>query len=668
MNLSELKEKLFIDRNLSKKREEYTDIEVKEQEEIVRIVFYILKRAKKENEESSKRSKPIDKEALINATVAEVNDVFDKTKTPTLSDFYKRETFEYILQHKEEVRKVVEQYIKNNTKFQEKDIFHYTVNIEKNINEMVLDVLGVISSTGFVNSEKFNKIREKIATNTLSLEDVDYLTDLVIRQIENFAKKEKTVQSDIKSNVDDVCQTAIKHVKKSMVESKECEKDIQQLYPGRTSFYVQGQTLTTPFFSSNKESNYEIFINQLMSQLDFATAQRFADFTLECAKSKDVSPMRQTIKTAVSILKNDTIEDDYKKRIISLLEYLEMHQELHKFIDTHNAKLDKIGIEALKIADEESLKSIIENLDNNSRDSFEVLAGLSAFYCNRMTKLIPQYARVAYILNKYDAFTKLSEDDSFDLDEIEIKEDDLRTYMAEYDIIGEEVNNEAKKAYKTKKLYSDPEKTILETEENIKGKSSKFNEIDGINFEDDIELVFNASVISAFYEIKNEGVRQLIYMALNDEKSSIINWGYVKGDRNEDSSRILIGFDIRSLNMPLFFHMEKSDIREFIRSISGDTKIPVYKGGNDMDLGFDNITTQIAYPLSKKKKKELKKSSCVSYAKKFLNHIQWLQDGKSVPDHLKDEPNEVYNMETGKIELAQNNDRNSSETPEDVDL
>ena len=78
------------------------------------------------------------------------------------------------------------------------------------------------------------------------------------------------------------------------------------------------------------------------------------------------------------------------------------------------------------------------------------------------------------------------------------------------------------------------------------------------------------------------------------------------GDTNTDKEKILLGFDIESLNMPLFLHMNREDLIKIVNRISGQNIISVYEGSSDWEVSFNKIgrmTIQVLYPITKKQRK-----------------------------------------------------------------
>ena len=160
---------------------------------------------------------------------------------------------------------------------------------------------------------------------------------------------------------------------------------------------------------------------------------------------------------------------------------------------------------------------------------------------------------------------------------------------------------------------------------------------------------------------------------MTDKNKNIINWGYVTMDDKEDDSKVLIGFDIKGLNMPVYYHMDREDLINFIKELTnGNCEIPVYIGGDDMYsyvLG-QRLTTQILYPMSKdEKNKGLLKVDGYMVADPAYMHMRWLQQPNNPPYKNRVAGDEMYNVETGEIRKVaidkinqQKNEKSSSNT------
>ena len=97
-------------------------------------------------------------------------------------------------------------------------------------------------------------------------------------------------------------------------------------------------------------------------------------------------------------------------------------------------------------------------------------------------------------------------------------------------------------------------------------------------YQKDFEFVSNTSNSQDFlYLLKTQTAKSLVYTALKDNKKNIINWGYINDYETEyDSDKILLGFDIQSLNMPIKLHVKKEDILPLIQNITNNSIIPCY--------------------------------------------------------------------------------------------
>ena len=141
-----------------------------------------------------------------------------------------------------------------------------------------------------------------------------------------------------------------------------------------------------------------------------------------------------------------------------------------------------------------------------------------------------------------------------------------------------------------------------------------------------------------------------MYTALTDKNKNILNWGYVPEDENQDSNIILIGFDIKQLNMPVYVHMIKEDVVGFLMETTGEAKLPVYQGADDM-YNYNlkkRLTTQIVYPFSKEERKKLLKVTGIIKDDRTYQHLRWLQQPNNPPSAKYLSGTRYYDIQSDK--------------------
>lgn len=368
-------------------------------------------------------------------------------------------------------------------------------------------------------------------------------------------------------------------------------------------------------------------------------------------------------------------------RIAKIVDFFEFKGELGKYCKLHNHRLDRVKLGKLQINEEDLFSKFIQNdkrkplyfieqqLDENqyyssivnqtpiSRASEEAIIGMSGFYTNRLAKKAAKYSRILYICAQKNIIARAFYDEDFEYEDLDYTPEDIALMMSVCDEM----------RFRMKRQYYDkisPETFLYEEKEideitpilnNIKNAYNMYFSSRGFNFDFDRDLIYmikDVKVTEKAYELKNFSVKSLIYTAMTDKNKNIINWGYVATDDVEDESKILIGFDIKGLNMPVYYHMDKENLVRFIKELTGGSpELPVYIGGDDMYSYAlkQRLTTQILYPMSKdEKNKGLLKVDGYMASDPAYTHMRWLQQPNKPPYKNRASGDEMYNIETGE--------------------
>ncbi|MBP3708120.1 MAG: hypothetical protein J6J36_05885 [Clostridia bacterium] len=378
-------------------------------------------------------------------------------------------------------------------------------------------------------------------------------------------------------------------------------------------------------------------------------------------------------------------------RLAKIMDFFESKGELNKYCKTNNYRLKRIKLDKLQIEPEEVFSKFIQTDDRKpfyfiekqpdeeqyyssivsqtpiSRASEEAIIGMSGFYTNRLAKETAKYSRILYICAQQDIIAKAFYNPNFEYEDLGYTPEDIALMMS----VCDEMRLRMKRQYYDK---VNPETFLYEEREieeltpmfaNIKNAYNNYFSDRGFNFDFDRDLFYmikDVKVTEKAYKLKEFSVKSLIYTAMTDKNKNIINWGYVTIDDKEDDSKVLIGFDIKGLNMPVYYHMDKEDLIKFIKELTnGNCEIPVYIGADDMYsyvLG-QRLTTQILYPMSKdEKNKGLLKVDGYMVADHTYMHMRWLQQPNNPPYKNRSAGDEMYNVETGeirKVAIAKNN-------------
>lgn len=689
-------------------------------QEIEKIRKQLEQDKKKSKEEIEKEVQEIEAEELNELKInfqMQMNGIFAEIRDPSLNDFYRKKTLEYIKENNISIDSYVKSVLES-----KKDIivmaqradYHentYTSNLPQNIEVFVCELISDLVKYDYSISQKFNNIREKIKNNTLEPAD----TPLVIEYVNKLLQEalvgrqdlaSKTVKKDVNSmykvlvenmdqffEKDDFDQEPEDEKKpepdNKTVSSEDIFKQFQETHMQRhTSYSVNGsfsnikrkpivrlkKCIRNPFLGDDKENNLMIFIYGLLKFYeDQDLLQTFYELLIQ---SKQNNQARDLIKKYIVRDLNypDTamhIRALLNKRLCKLISLYEDSGEINKYNEKNNERLRKISASQLCISTEDLLE-ILYSLENSKQVSIESLNGMSALYLNRLTKILPMFTRRKFIFDKKGVIDKLYENPNLSFEDFKFSEEEVRLYMAQYDALQAIIDRDYLKKLTMKEFekleYDD--KTSQKAKEMLKDVIRPYIrpylQQYGGDFITDIDnVIVSCELSKLIYGLKNYSIKSLIYTALTEKESGIINWGYVPDDSNGDAKKALLGFDIKFLNMPIFVHVDKDDIEKTIKDITGDVLIPVYEGEMDFILhGAKRMTTQIAYPISKDQRKILIKQNP---HRTILQHLRWLQRPNERPGFLAEPGSKMYNFQTGKIERRKKQTK-KPDNPDDPNL
>lgn len=451
-----------------------------------------------------------------------------------------------------------------------------------------------------------------------------------------------------------------------------------------------------PFIGTDEKNNSLIFLHILVQSMTECARPEKVDDMLR--KMYDIVVKSSTEKTAigkeffrkqiyewfsfVEFNKNTLqVNDALSKRIAILIDFFSSNGQLEKFCETNASRLKKIKLPELKIShedlyrkflatekdkndllylkDAEIGKAFYEECFKNTpleAASQEALIAMSSFYVNRLAKEEIAYERVRYIFDQQDVIEQIYENPEIEYEDLDIDRNALILYMSMYDVVKSLILQLYISKLQDGASFREDEwiQDSMCILSDIKNAYEKFfkEHNSNFNYSRDIKNVIYGAVLSeCVYDCKQFSVNSLIYTAVTDKKKNIINWGYVPEDENKDKNMILIGFDIKSLNMPMYTHVRRDELISFLKKLTGNTLIPVYEGADDMyNYALKKrLTTQILYPLSKDEKKTLLKIKGIVTEDRTYQHLRWLQQPNNPPTSKYVPGNRVYNIETGEI-------------------
>lgn len=445
--------------------------------------------------------------------------------------------------------------------------------------------------------------------------------------------------------------------------------------------------IVNPFMSENSDNNFLCIMNETLSEIEF-DEQFLGKLYIVISKytpgdSKKSEESNAVIVEAlgkffkmVRLGKDITqVKEMLMERVCALTAFFKAAGLLDAFGEKNNRTLERVYLGDLTINMNDLFSKYITNIgledsyfvDKNTRydgaykgtpmsiTCDEAVAGLSTFYTNRMTKCADVYTALPFILKKKNVIARICENPELSYDDLGFSDESIAIYMSVYACLQRLIINKYL-------LKQDDESKISEFykyHDEIVAALEKYRYIYetmypgmGFNFEADIDFAaIDAMLINALYDIKDDCVKLLLYTAITDNKKNILNWGFVPEDENTDERFVLLGFDIKSLSSPLFVHIKRDELVEFIEELTAKHELQVYEGANDVySYSIRNrINTQVLYPLSKDERRKLAKLNGIGNQTDYYKHICWLQQNGIEPLLAHKPGSRVYNFDTNTI-------------------
>lgn len=448
-----------------------------------------------------------------------------------------------------------------------------------------------------------------------------------------------------------------------------------------------------PFISNSKMDNFLIVMNDSLRKMEQSFLEKMYK-VIVLSESCPQPELREQCKDVVYgffklITYNKNLmhaKERLTERLCAIISFYKAAGILDNLCAINNSRLNRIYLGDLKV-DSDTIYSKFINDGNFSEQYFireegeyeelykgtpinftsnEAIIGMSAFYTNRMAKQIPEFAKLRYILDKKDAVKTICENPDTELEDLDYTNEELATYMAMYKVMQDIMNrkyfnNTSEDQYLyEEKVYEELSKKLSK----YKDVYEKYYPDLGFDYKKDITtIMMDAGFMSQLYELKEFSIKSLLYTAITDQKKNIINWGFVPEDDCLDEKFVLIGFDIKTLNSPIFVHIKKDELIQFLKELTGDYKIRVYEGSNNMYSYTikQRVTTQVLYPLSKDEKKRLLKLEGKGILTDYYKHIKWLQQSSSLPILSHAPGSREYNLLTGEISKVKSQNQSQAD-------
>lgn len=303
----------------------------------------------------------------------------------------------------------------------------------------------------------------------------------------------------------------------------------------------------------------------------------------------------------------------------------------------------------------ESLSSTY--LTSNRELAIEDLFALYAFWLNRYAKELNSYSEAMFALIDFDFISKILDSKPGEDIKIDISLDDINKILVKMGV-----------------LYLPAAKFIQEKQLEANTMSTGYNETDSVdkkiyyysydpfiervqrqfttdghdeyseyfskvlpgarnNLAEDAEFYAKLyNPIENSYMLKDEFINAIVASFNNNLSFEYPNAGIVLDSITDISSMVVLGVDA-GFSAPVRMHVNRYDLCDFLKSINGNTMLPVYEGNED----FANLPSPLVFPLTEKHKSILKKANKNLSSYKNPNVVAHLGfiDEKHAPEHLK---------------------------------
>lgn len=296
-------------------------------------------------------------------------------------------------------------------------------------------------------------------------------------------------------------------------------------------------------------------------------------------------------------------------------------------------------------------------LASNRNLSIEDLFALHAFWLNRYAKELNAYSEAMFAIIDFGFILKILDSKPGESIDIDISFADIKkillkmgvlylpaaTFIQEkqleantIDVSDQETNSVGNKIYhysyapfveRIKKQFSS---------DGHDEYSEYFSEVlPGAknNLAEDAEFYVHLyNPIENSYMLKDEFINAIVASFDNNRFFEYPNAGIVLSSITNKSSFVVIGVDA-GFSAPVRMHVNRYDLCDFLKSINGNTILPLYEGNED----FADLSSPLVFPLTEKHKSILKKANKNLSSYKSSNVIAHLGfiDSKHAPEHLK---------------------------------
>lgn len=413
--------------------------------------------------------------------------------------------------------------------------------------------------------------------------------------------------------------------------------------------------------------------NELQQNIEIMgiTPYRFQKLDLKSLKKSDFS--KETIDTLAYLKKSEfdritIMTKTYKEKFESTLKqtyattimYYYEHFKKLGFIDTYMLNQMKKFPDALHV-DIDDLDNFFtpENLGNLG---ITELSALYAFYSNRFTKELQELETLNFCLASGYSLDKFMEAEDPSTVIPEYMKAPLINEQKFISNLSDELLARNRAEVMQRQSFLAPENTYSSSfdlrtavPEDVRKEYMNFFGRRESDFYYIMTQTFNLRNHTLNQYFSKDASLLALLSTIASNKDAVQNWGVIL-DRDECGTEqdklnlkkdyLLLGFDIKGLNMPLRLHIPTDTVKDFAREYLESEYIPVYEGDNDFRYMTRPLSTPLLFGQPERIVKDLQtkvdsrdESKPLYQSDKLYSHLLYISNPseKSFPDHLKTE-------------------------------
>lgn len=358
-------------------------------------------------------------------------------------------------------------------------------------------------------------------------------------------------------------------------------------------------------------------------------------------------------------IQEENLKNELVEYISAMIEQLKKFGFLDKYNRQHNKQMEDIGLPDLSTSGTDLDKLLNPNFLGNL--PIDELLALSVFWINRYTKEFDTLANALFAVREFDLLPQMLS--SQNVHSIVVPKEHLMDMLtkihtlyypcvqyfeerqAEAEIMNYELTEEE---YDGNYMLYSYEPLAERLQEDFGDEYTKYFSQSSYGGKHDLteDVLYYAKMQSPIYAAKTTKDSFLTAMLISLEiNPSLVNGGIII-DPNMASEEILkqrfIGLATDyNLTAPVRLHIRLDDVRDFLLAFQHHAKIQIYEGNEDFRLQNGQIlTNHMILPFDQKMKKTVR--SCArkldgvpDSVQRYAQHLNFLQDFKQVPDHLK---------------------------------